>query len=575
MSRKLSRTFFQDKKSILLILLGTIAWSLTMIKSGLVYSYGMGFWGPNGHDGVWHIALASGLANGSWEMPIFAGEIIKNYHIGFDLVLAILHKLTFVPIYVLYFQILPPILSVLVGLYSYLFIRAWTNDKGKAYWGTFFVYFGGSFGWILTLIRSNQISGESIFWSQQSISTLINPPFALSLVLIFAGLYFLLEGIKNNSKRNLVLATFLFGVLVQMKVYAGILVLVSLFVAGIWGLLKRESLVLIKVFTGSLIISILLFTPTTKEIGQTLILKPFWFLETMMSFSDRIGWSKFGEAMVNYKLGQSWIKAVLAYGFAFLIFVIGNLGTRLLVLFDLWKRKFDPRSCQYIDVLTITLIISGFLIPLFFVQSGTYWNTIQFMYYSLIFIGILAGSTFVDIIRMLKTSRLQNRFFEIILLLLTLPTTLGMLYNHYLPLRPPAMISKAELEALNFLSKQPQGIVLTQLFDKAAADAAINKPPRPLYLYESTAYVSAFSEKPVYLEDQVNLEITGYNWIVRRNEVEKYFIDITSEESLEFLRRNKIKYLYMVKGFQQEDLGLSISESKIFENQEIEIYRVN
>src|SRR4030042_4291755 len=208
MSRKLSRTFFQDKKSILLILLGTIAWSLTMIKSGLVYSYGMGFWGPNGHDGVWHIALASGLANGSWEMPIFAGEIIKNYHIGFDLVLAILHKLTFVPIYVLYFQILPPILSVLVGLYSYLFIRAWTNDKGKAYWGTFFVYFGGSLGWIVTFIRINQISGESIFWSQQSISTLINPPFALSLVLIFAGLYYLVKGVADDNKRELILATF-------------------------------------------------------------------------------------------------------------------------------------------------------------------------------------------------------------------------------------------------------------------------------------------------------------------------------------------------------------------------------
>jgi hypothetical protein len=74
--------------SWLLILLGSLSWSLTMVKSGLKYSYGMGFWGPNGHDGIWHIALSESLARGSWQMPMFAGETIKNYHIGFDLILA-------------------------------------------------------------------------------------------------------------------------------------------------------------------------------------------------------------------------------------------------------------------------------------------------------------------------------------------------------------------------------------------------------------------------------------------------------------------------------------------------------
>src|SRR3989344_5139651 len=86
-----------DRKAWLLIMTGTIAWSLTMVKSGLIYSYGIGFWGPNGHDGIWHIALAESLSKGSWQMPVFAGETIKNYHIGFDLILAIIHKLTFIP----------------------------------------------------------------------------------------------------------------------------------------------------------------------------------------------------------------------------------------------------------------------------------------------------------------------------------------------------------------------------------------------------------------------------------------------------------------------------------------------
>src|SRR6185369_3197989 len=95
-----------DVKSWLLIFIGAITWSLTMVKSGITYSYGMGFWGANGHDGVWHIALIESLAKGSWDIPIFAGTKLQNYHIGFDLFVAMLHKLTFISVSTLYFQIL-------------------------------------------------------------------------------------------------------------------------------------------------------------------------------------------------------------------------------------------------------------------------------------------------------------------------------------------------------------------------------------------------------------------------------------------------------------------------------------
>src|SRR3990167_3978751 len=98
-----------------LIILGSLSWSVTIVKSGLTFPFGMGFWGPNGHDGIWHVALINHLARGSYEMPIFAGEQIRNYHIGFDLALAWIHKLTLIPAHTLYFQILPPVLAILIG----------------------------------------------------------------------------------------------------------------------------------------------------------------------------------------------------------------------------------------------------------------------------------------------------------------------------------------------------------------------------------------------------------------------------------------------------------------------------
>ena len=308
---KLLKAFSLDKKALILIIIGSLIWSLTMFKSGLVYSYGVGFWGPNGHDGVWHIALSENLAKGSWEMPVFAGEAVKNYHIGFDLILAFIHKLTFIPIHTLYFQVIPPILASLIGIFAYKFVYVWRKSAKEAFWATFFVYFGGNWGWVVSLLRDKNFNGESMFWSQQSISTLVNPPFAFSLVLIFAGLYYLVKGSrlpKIQSNRYFLLSTFLFGILVQVKVYAGILILAALFMAGIWRMIKRKGVSLIKVFTGSLILSILIFSPVSKDVENSIVFSPFWFLETMMSFTDRVGWQKFGEAMMNYKLAENFIK---------------------------------------------------------------------------------------------------------------------------------------------------------------------------------------------------------------------------------------------------------------------------
>lgn len=572
-----------SKKGWLVILAGTLIWSITMVKSGLIYAFGMGFWGPNGHDGVWHIALTKGIARSSWEMPIFAGEAIKNYHVGFDLILAGLHKLTFIPIHTLYFQVLPPLTALLIGYFAYRFVYSWFRSHTKAFWAVFFVYFGGGWGWLVTLIREGRLGGESMFWSQQSISTLINPPFALSLVFLFAGLYYLRRGLryKTKSKTRLIIATFLFGTLVQIKVYAGVLALGGLLVAGIWRMVQRKGISLMKVFTGALILSILIFSPTTKGIEQAVVFAPFWFLETMMSDPARFYWPKFAEAMVNYKLAGNWIKGIAAYGTAFLIFWFGNLGSRIIkepLVFG-WLKNW--RKLTYLEVFFGSVIAAGGLIPLFFIQTGTPWNTIQFMYYALVFSGILAGIALGGWLERIKTdptaSTMVNHTKTVglitVVVFLTIPTTIGTL-RHYLPSRPPAKIYHEELEALEFLSSQPEGVVLTQPFDKDAAQEALDNPPRPLYLYESTAYVSAFSDKPVYLEDEVNLEITGYDWRSRREKMLE-LDEVEIGKAKKFINDNNIKYAYLLKDKEFNFEAISSVADKIFENQLVTIYRLD
>lgn len=232
-----------------------------------------------------------------------------------------------------------------------------------------------------------------------------------------------------------------------------------------------------------------------------------------------------------------------------------------------WRRRYT-----FIDVFIFTVIVLGIAIPMLYVQTGTSWNSLQFFYYSLVFLGILTGVVLGEWLGKNKKSYFSGIAMGVVVLL-TIPTTVGTL-GQYLPARPPAKISNDELDALDFLSKQPDGVVLTLPFDREAAQRAQDNPPRPLYLYESTAYVSALSDKQAYLEDEVNLDITGYDWRDRRENVEVFLLTQDGKDG-EFLRVSGISYLYFVKSQEPKVNWEVVGVERIFENSEIEIYKVN
>lgn len=574
MLKKLLRAFFQRNNFLLLLLLGIISWSVTMVKSGIVYDFGMGFWGPNGHDGIWHIAVINSLSKGTLSMPVFAGENIRNYHIGFDLLLAGVHKLTNIPTVNLYFQVVPPLFAALIGFLVYRFVLLWRGSNGQAFWATFFVYFSGSFGWVVTFIKDRSFAGESLFWAQQSLSTLVNPPFALSLVFIFLGLIFLEKYLKSDLSKFAVLAVLVFSLTVQIKVYAGVLIIVGLFIAGIAYLLTKRSLKLLYIFLATLALSALFILPTYDFKTKSMIFSPFWFLESMVASVDRFYWPKMATALINYKLSGNVVKALLSYSLTLFIFLLGNMGIRIIGIPWISKSLRNFRKLGVVEIILISVIFVGILIPLCFVQSGNPWNSIQFFYYSLVFLSVISGISVGGYFESLrKKNALPKKQFLFksyavsgVILVMTLPTFISTLRN-YLPARPPAKVSKEELSALKFLKDQPDGIVLTQIYDKELADKAVSNPPRPLYLYESTAYVSALTEKQTFLEDEVNLEITGYDWEKRRQEVIEHFGNTS------YLKSLGITYIYIPDemGFKYKDEMKSLN---IYNKDNIAIYKL-
>ena len=390
-----------------------------------------------------------------------------------------------------------------------------------------------------------------MFWAQQSASTLLNPPFALSLAIMFAGLTCLV-------KKKYMLAVICFGVLSFIKIYAGVLVLGALFCGALYDYFRNKRLDYFKVFLGSLLLAVVLFLPLNRSSGKVLVWQPGWFLETMMAVSDRVNWPKYYEAMINYRAAHNWPKFIVAYVIAGVIFLAGNLGLRIVGLLSL--RKIDTMS-----VVLGSITLAGFLLPMVLLQKGTPWNTIQFLYYALTIMGVFAAFTL---------SKLNWKLSLLTFTLLSAPGIWGTV-KQYLPARPPAMISSAELEALNYLQLQPQGTVLTIPFDKAKADAAQAKPPRPLYRYESTGYIAAYTSHTTYLEDEVNLNITGYDWPSRRKQVEVFFKTQDQMLANKFLLDNRIRYVYLVAG-ERPVLGEGeLNGKEIFANPEVTIWKIN
>ncbi len=169
---------FKNKFNLALIGIiasGTIFQVLPTFKSGLIFPFGMGFWGPNTHDGVWHISLINQLVKDvPPQNPVFAGEVLKNYHYFFDLLVAVTIYVTKVPALDLLFRFYPFVFSLLLGIGTYYLIKTLFKltdtfkSKLTVLFSLYLVYSAGSFGWIVEFIKMRHWGGGSRLFGQTS-----------------------------------------------------------------------------------------------------------------------------------------------------------------------------------------------------------------------------------------------------------------------------------------------------------------------------------------------------------------------------------------------------------------------
>ena len=528
---------------------------LVVLRSGWVNIFGLGFWGPNGHDAIFHLSLISSLRDSLFNLshPQISGFFLQNYHLAFDFLTAFLSRLLSVPVLDLFFRVFPVIIGLGIVYFLTCLLHLWKYSRRSINLALIFSFLTGSLGFLFYIFKGQPFSGESLFWSNQSISLFLNPPFALSLCLLLAFLYLFEKYQSQPSKKLFLLMILTGGLLAQAKIYAFLLLCLAL-------LLTLQ----IKLLLGVGLLGLLLTLPTLGVSSSPFVFAPLWFPRSMFAAQDRLNWQRLVEAWQVYEAQGRILRLFLINLFTLFIFLLGNLGVRLLGL----KKMLQPVKFSSQKLVKI-IVLAGIFIPLTFIQSANPWNTIQFLYYSLFFLGIFTAKHVSD--KMAKKKKCCSVIYLIWILLFTLPTTIGTLRDYLTPL-PASKISFTEMRALETLGKQEKGIVVSPLY--SLSQSRRFPSPKPLYAYTSTAYISAFSGQPEFLSDTINLDITGFDYSNRVKDVYRLYSTQDVDWVETFLLDNHIDYIYETPNSRLNINPQDTCLELVFDSGEVNVYKV-
>lgn len=542
----------------ILTVLGVIFQGVAMFRSGWLYNYGVGYFGPLARDGVWHEALVNQLKLAiPPQNPGFAGQMLTNYHYFYDLLVAWLSRFFFISSPFLIYRLFPVVFSILLGIGTYVLAQRLFKNKVVSLFAVFFAYFASSFGWIVSLLKGQQIGGESAFWANQPVSMNLNPPYAISLVIIIFAIILLDLYLKKPNVIKGIVLSVTFGLLIGFKAYAGAIVLSAFFFLTLKKIFfdKNFSLLPILIFSGGIFLAVYL----TISRGATglIMFQPLWLINSMIDAGDRVGIPNFTARRFAYLGAHKWFNFGVIELLSLIIFFAGNLGTRIVSLWGL-RKKFFKEDLH----LFIFLMMGASVVPtLLFVQKGNPWNVIQFFYYFLYFAGLYAANAL-------------KKFPAVVTIAIILITPISSIatFRSWLYPNPPAYLPTGEYQALNFLKQQPIGAVLKHPYDPNLKGNY--KDPYFLSVYADNSYVSAFSGKPVFIEDVEQQIVLDTNYQARLDEANRFFVEKNLDWSNKFLKDNNIRYIYLPKIYQLPAAEQEYSMKKIFENEDVNIYLV-
>lgn len=551
------------KKWILgfVIIAAFIVQMVVVLPSGTHYcqgsTCGIFFWGAHEHDGVWHIALINNaLSVWPGRFPTFAGAMLTGYNALLDWILRVIYVVTKIPVMLLYFKIVPLLWFASMVFVWTKFAKVYSSIKWFVPSLLFFVFFGNSFSYFFRLYHEGIIWGASGLLSMQSPNMLNNIQFALTLPLL--GMMLILFLKKNINSWDSVYLGLLNFFMMGLKFYGGVIAIVMSSVFALTLFLQKKyrqgTMSLLLPILGFGLATLIFYNPLKSLGGPPIMsLKPLATVHPIIEEASLF----FAPSIANlrnnlYASGGSY-RLVLIEIATLGLFVFFNWGTRIIGLWGISKKP--------IDLILISGIITGLVMNILFIQRGEWWNTVQFLYYATFLSNIYAAQI---LSRLAESGKKIATVGAVIVVLLTIPNAIDT-YRVFASFPPHSYVSDTEMEALTKLKSLPSGTVLA--LPIAPIPGHESQLPRPLYNMYDTAYVAAFSGQQTYLNDLVQLRLTGIEYTTRLNNVATAKCEVL----------NEIDYIYVAGDQKQLFLWQKCQNyliKEIFENEEATIYLV-
>ncbi len=492
------------REQVWTVALATIAiavFSLTISLSWLPNAAELRFQRGVLHDSVWHVALIKEIQVGiPARHPSSFTERITNYHYYYDLLLATTSSATGVAPSLLQYQVFPVLLATLLVIGVLFLSSVVTIDRRLARWMLFFTFFGGNAGFLIPFFLERTEWGESTFWVSQTFSMMINPQLILSFSIISVIIGLLISYLKRSNSSILLIAFLLTMSLAGTKMYSFIIAGFVLGLVLLWKLVQERTVTylvwlgLLAVVSGGLFLR---FTDNTKA---GLIYEPLWFINTMVEAPDRLNVIDWKLREENYLANGGYIRYILLKTKEIAVFYGGNLGSRVIFIALPFFWYFSKRKSikSSVESSFIIVLFCGFLfstsIPLFFIQSGVVWNTIQFWYYGLLFASLLAGFTAWKYVVLSEKRPLLQWLVTMLVVVSTLPA-----WMHSVP-----------SQMLTF-ETIPNDLVV-KLKSTQSSDKVLICPEGRVSAYTyNTSLVRALGNGEVFLANPVQLELVGLN----------------------------------------------------------------
>lgn len=456
------------------------------------------------HDYIWHLALIKMSFNSFPFMhPNYSGAVLDGYNYFLDYLVYLVSKIGISPLD-MFFKILP-IIFFPPYLY-FLFKNSRLYNKSNVYLNAFlfFALLGTSFSYLISLyvgrgLYYSTLAGFPVVTSIQPTTIFLNMQYAYSLLALIIVIYLML--LKSRTPLQIAALFVLSAVAVSLKFYAAFVLTFLVGTYGVGQIIRTHSLkrfwdLLLPTSLGILLCIIWFYNPFKGLTNSGFAYDPFAITHHMTEDINLF----YNQYLTNarYYLIANGVspRLVAIEALNIILFLLVNYGTRIIALYSLIAKIKNKQWTLFDTSLLVTILVLT-LFPILFVQRGSFYNTMQFLYYAIFLSSYFAADALFRLASAFK-HRFVSSLLIILVILATLPTHVDQL--RYLS-EPQRVITQAELEALQYLEGLPRGDVFVT------------------YSHKKDAYISAFSGKPTYFTDIDQLDVTGVDAATREQVV--------------------------------------------------------